>query len=168
MAQFQSGDYVPTTAQRKSSINIVDEITRLAKMDWNDATGRFDPWQFGQDAADARSKIGTISSIVTQPNLDLLKGPMSNTDLEFIKAGSATLDTSQSNKAFEQNIVKLYNISARKAGLTEANSMAEIVELDKKRNQSLQQPAKTSAPAQTGGGTTQEPSRFNELYNNLK
>ena len=51
----------------------------------------------------------------TLPKLGVLKRPMSDKDIAFLKSVSSKLDPVQSNKQFEKNIVEMYNIAARKA-----------------------------------------------------
>lgn len=158
LSEFSAGNYPATTQQRKSAEKIMREIGNLAKIDWNDAVWLLDPGRFlSQGGADAKAKIDTIVSTVTQPDLGLLKGPMSNADLEFIKSGASTLDPRQSNDAFESNILQLYNFAARKAWQPEAESMDEIKNL-------------SNRPASTGIGSTQvtNTSRAAEILKTLK
>lgn len=65
---------------------------------------------------------------------------MSNIDLEFIKSGSSTLSPDQSNAAFEKNMVQLYNLAARTAGLKQVTKMSEIA----KANLELEDTAQVS------------------------
>lgn len=51
---------------------------------------------------------------------------MSDKDIAFLKSVSSKLDTVQSNSQFEKNIVEMYNIAARKAGLKEITKLSEI------------------------------------------
>lgn len=51
---------------------------------------------------------------------------MSDKDIEFIKAASSKLSTTQSNDSFARNIIDAYNISARRAGMPEAKTIEDI------------------------------------------
>lgn len=51
---------------------------------------------------------------------------MSDKDIEFVKAISSKLNKSISDEQFDKNLVELYNVSARKAGMPEVKSIAEI------------------------------------------
>lgn len=51
---------------------------------------------------------------------------MSDKDIAFLKSVSSKLDPIQSNKQFEKNIVEMYNIAARKAGIKEITKLSDI------------------------------------------
>jgi hypothetical protein len=51
---------------------------------------------------------------------------MSDNDIRFLKSVSSKLDPLQSNKQFEKNIVEMYNIAARKAGVKEITKLSEV------------------------------------------
>ena len=51
---------------------------------------------------------------------------MSDKDIAFLKSVSSKLDPTQGNKQFEKNIVEMYNVAARKAGIPEITKLSEI------------------------------------------
>lgn len=51
---------------------------------------------------------------------------MSDKDLAFIQSATSKLALAQSDSEFEKQLIELYNISARKAGLGEIKKLSEI------------------------------------------
>ena len=51
---------------------------------------------------------------------------MSDKDLAFIQNASSKLAMNQRDSEFEKQLVELYNLSARKAGLKEIKKLTEI------------------------------------------
>ena len=108
----------------------MSNIQDLASMDWNDATwanfSMMSEAPAGSDWATAESKINNLVASITLPNLGMLKWPMSDKDLAFIQNASSKLSMKQRDAEFEKQLVELYNIWARKTGLTEIKKLSEI------------------------------------------
>ena len=96
----------------------MNDIKSLVSLnDWQDAIGRSTiiPYTMpGGDAATAEKAIDNLIAKLTIDNLPLLKGPMSDKDIEFVKAVSSKFNKEISDDQFENNLVELYNLSAKK------------------------------------------------------
>lgn len=121
---------IPTTSsQKKSAIWVMDDIKNLVNMtDWQDAVWKSTifptiPWW---DASSAENAISNLVAKLTLPNLWLLKWPMSDKDIEFIKATSNKLQLTNSDEQFSKNLVDLYNINAKINWLPEVKTIDEI------------------------------------------
>lgn len=127
-AAAAAGKIPPTEGQKQSATQILSNIQDIASMDWNDATWFHwgTPSIVGTDRATAEAKINNLVSAMTLPNLGILKWPMSDKDLAFIQSATSKLALSQSDSEFEKQLIELYNISARKAGLGEITKLNEI------------------------------------------
>ena len=128
MARFQSWDVPKTFKQKQRWQSIVDKITSISELDWNNAVGKFDPTRIigTQWAVDADTEITNLVNLLTLDNVWLLKWPMTDKDLEFIKNASTKLNTLQSNKNFEKNLVEAYNVWARSAWVPEIKKLSDI------------------------------------------
>jgi len=129
MAAAKAGTVPTTAAQKDSANNIMSEVEKLVKMnDYQDATGTSTlfPTIPGSDAASAEAAIDNIVAKLTMSNLGLLKWPMSDKDIEFLKATASKLQKNISDEQFDKNLVELYNISARKSGKPEVKTIADI------------------------------------------
>lgn len=51
---------------------------------------------------------------------------MSDKDIEFLKATASKLQKNISDEQFDKNLVELYNISARKSGKPEVETISDI------------------------------------------
>lgn len=118
----------PTEWQIQASLKTISDIQGIAKTDWSDATGKFDYSRllWLQGATNAWVLIENLRDVASFNNLGMLKWPMSDKDIAFLKSVSSKLDPIQSNKQFEKNIVEMYNIAARKAWLTEITKLSEV------------------------------------------
>lgn len=127
-ADSSAGKIPPTQAQIQASLKTISDIQGIAETDWTDATGKFDfsraIWL--QDATNAWVLIENLRDVASFNNLGMLKWPMSDKDIAFLKSVSSKLDPIQSNKQFEKNIVEMYNIAARKAWIKEITKLSEI------------------------------------------
>ena len=56
----------------------------------------------------------------------MLKWPMSDKDLAFIKAASNNLATTQNDASFERQLIKAYNLAARRAWKSEITKLSDI------------------------------------------
>ena len=129
LANYKAGNMPLTEKQKNSSVEVTNSIKDLIiNYDWNDAVGKFDYSRvlWLQWAEDAKLAIDNLVAKLTLPNLWVLKWPMSDKDIEFIKSASSKLWTTQSNKSFETNIIDAYNLSARRAGLPEIKTLSDI------------------------------------------
>lgn len=130
MALAKAGKIPPTETQKQSATQIISGIQDIASMDWNDATGinlsMMSEAPAGSDWATAQAKIENLVASITLPNLGMLKWPMSDKDLAFIRNASSKLATTQSDAEFEKQLIELYNISARKAWLEEITKLSQI------------------------------------------
>lgn len=131
MANFKAGNVPLTERQKLSSTDVMNAIADLAdpsKYEWNDATGLFAGWDSisGSDAANAEIAIDNLVAKLTLPNLWVLKWPMSDKDIAFIKAASSKLDRNQSDASFERNLIDAYNLSARRAWMPEITKLSDI------------------------------------------
>lgn len=118
----------PTEWQIQAALKTLSDIQGIAETDWTDATGKFDYSRllWLQDATNAWVLIENLRDVASFNNLWMLKWPMSDKDIAFLKSVSSKLDPVQSNKQFEKNIVEMYNIAARKAGIKEIKKLSEI------------------------------------------
>lgn len=129
IANYKAWNIPLTEKQKNSSFEVVNWIKDLiSNYDWNDAVGKFDYSRvlWLQGAEDAKIVIDNLVAKLTLPNLWVLKWPMSDKDIEFIKAASSKLWTTQSNKSFEKNLIDAYNIAARRAWIKEVETLNEI------------------------------------------
>ena len=131
MANYKAGNMPLTEKQKNSSIDVMDSIKQLAdstKYEWNDAVGflAWTPSLSGWDAATATMAIDNLVAKLTLPNLWVLKWPMSDKDIAFIKDASSKLSRDQSDASFEKNLIDAYNLSARRAWMPEIKSLAEL------------------------------------------
>jgi len=128
MALAKAGKIPPTESQKQASLGIMSSIQGIAETDWNDATGKLDVSRLLglQWASDTWVLIENLRDASALNNLSLLKWPMSDKDIAFLKSISSKLDPVQSNKQFEKNIVEMYNIAARKAWVKEITKLSEI------------------------------------------
>lgn len=129
ISNYRAGNMPLTEKQKTSSLEVMSSIKDLiTNYDWNDAVGKFDYSRvLGlQDAEDAKVAIDNLVAKLTLPNLGVLKWPMSDKDIEFIKAASSKLGTTQSNKSFEKNIIDAYNLSARRAWQPEIKTLSDL------------------------------------------
>lgn len=127
-ADASAGRIPPTEAQKQSALGIISNIQGIAETDWTDAVGKWDVSRltWSPDATDAGVLIENIRDVASFNNLWMLKWPMSDKDIAFLKSVSSKLDPTQGNKQFEKNIVEMYNVAARKAGIPEINKLSEI------------------------------------------
>lgn len=118
----------PTEWQKQSAFGILSNIQGIAQTDWNDAVWKYDYSRaLGlQWAEDARTLIDNLRDAAAINNLWVLKWPMSDKDIAFIKSVSSKLDPVQSNAQFEKNIVEMYNIAARKVWVEEIKKLSDI------------------------------------------
>ena len=126
MALSKAGKIPPTQKQVQDSLNIMSQIQNIAQMDWNDATGMWRPQFEWGDRDTIRWKIDSLVANITLPNLGMLKWPMSDKDLWFIQNASTRLSYTQNDKAFEKEMVEMYNIWARKAWVPEIKRLRDI------------------------------------------
>lgn len=131
MANYKAGNMPLTEKQKNSSIDVMDAIKQLAdptKYEWNDAVGflAWTPSLSGWDAATATMAIDNLVAKLTLPNLWVLKWPMSDKDIAFIKDASSKLSRDQSDASFEKNLIDAYNLSARRAWMPDIKSLAEL------------------------------------------
>ena len=131
LANYKAGNVPLTEKQKNSSTEVMNAIRDLvdpSKYEWNDAVGKFDPKRIigTQDAEDATVAINNLIAKMTLPNLWVLKWPMSDRDIDFIKQASSKLATTQSNDSFERNLIDAYNLSARRAGMAEIKNLSDI------------------------------------------
>lgn len=61
------------------------------------------------DTADFETRFNNLVALLTVDNLALLKGPMSDKDIEFIKQASSGLSTSMSEKGFNERLLEIYS-----------------------------------------------------------
>jgi len=131
LANYKAGNLPLTEKQKNTStevMNAIKDLTDSSKYEWNDAVGKFDPKRliWTQDAEDATIAINNLVAKMTLPNLWVLKWPMSDKDIQFIKEASTKLDTRQSNASFERNLIDAYNLSARRAGMPEIKKLSDL------------------------------------------
>ena len=131
MANYKAGNMPLTEKQKNSSTEVMDAIKQLtdpAKYEWNDAVWflAWTPSLSGWDAASATMAIDNLVAKLTLPNLWVLKWPMSDKDIAFIKDASSKLSRNQSDSSFERNLIDAYNLSARRVWLPEIESLAEL------------------------------------------
>lgn len=129
IANYKAWNMPLTEKQKNSSIEIMDTIKNLVtNYEWQEAVWKFDPSRllWLQDAEDANVIIKNLVAKMTIPNLWVLKWPMSDKDIDFIKEASTNLWEKQSNKSFEKNLINAYNLSARRAWLPEITKLSEI------------------------------------------
>lgn len=131
MASFKAGNVPLTEKQKNSSTDVMTAIADLAdasKYEWNDAVWflAWTPSMSGWDAATATMAIDNLIAKMTLPNLGVLKWPMSDKDIQFIKDASAKLSRDQSDASFERNLIDAYNIAARRAGKPEIKKLSDI------------------------------------------
>lgn len=129
LANYKAGNVPLTERQKTASTDILWSITDLVtNYDWNDAVGKFDYSRvlWTQDAVDADVAINNLVAKLTLPNLWVLKWPMSDKDIQFIKEASSKLATNQSNASFERNLLDAYNLAARRAGKPEIKKLSDI------------------------------------------
>ncbi len=131
LANYKAGNLPLTEKQKNTSnevMNAIKDLVDPSKYEWNDAVGKFDPKRliWTQDAEDATIAINNLVAKLTLPNLGVLKWPMSDKDIQFIKEASSKLATTQSNDSFERNLIDAYNLSARRAGMKEIKSLSEL------------------------------------------
>lgn len=92
--------------------------------------------------ADFETKFKTLISKVAIENLNLLKGPMSDKDIQFIKEQAAALNLSMSEKGFREGLetlkTKFENVKAKTTEQPNSEYPAgTIVEVDGKKYKSL-------------------------------
>jgi hypothetical protein len=131
MANFKAGNVPLTEKQKNSSVEVMNAIRDLAdpsKYEWNDAVGFLagTPSWSGWDAANAEMAINNLVAKLTLPNLGVLKWPMSDKDILFIKEASSKLSRTQSDASFERNLIDAYNLSARRSGMPEITKLSDI------------------------------------------
>jgi hypothetical protein len=131
LANYKAGNVPMTEKQKNSSIEVMNAIKDLAdpsKYEWNDAVGFLagTPSLSGGDAANAEMAINNLVAKLTLPNLGVLKWPMSDKDIAFIKEASSKLSRDQSDASFERNLIDAYNLSARRAGMPEITDLSWI------------------------------------------
>ena len=146
LANYKSGNVPLTEKQKNTSMDIIEairDLTDSSRYEWNDAVGKFDPKRliWTQDAEDATIAINNLVAKLTLPNLGVLKWPMSDKDIQFIKEASTKLATTQSNKSFERNLIDAYNLAARRAWIQEIKTLDDI----KKWGSSIQTSTNTGA-----------------------
>ena len=129
IANYKAGNVPLTEKQKTVSSELMNDIADLVQnYDYTDATG----WHFFDEAPrwsdweNANTKIDNIVSKLTLPSLGMLKWPMSDKDLAFIKAASNNLATTQSDASFERQLIKAYNLAARRAGKPEIEKLSDI------------------------------------------
>lgn len=61
------------------------------------------------DTADFETRFNNLVALLTVDNLALLKGPMSDKDIEFIKQASSGLSTSMSEEGFNERLLEIYS-----------------------------------------------------------
>ena len=129
VANYRAGNVPLTEKQKTSSVDVINSISELVNnYEWNDATwfqSSF-PTMAWTDAADAEVKIDNLVAKMTLPNLGVLKWPMSDKDIQFIKDASSLLSYKQSDETFAKNLVAAYNLSARRAGIPQIESLDEL------------------------------------------
>ena len=129
MANFKAGNVPLTDKQKNSSTEVMDAIKQLTdstKYEWNDAVWMWRPAFGWSDAASATMAIDNLVAKLTLPNLWVLKWPMSDKDIAFIKDASSKLSRNQSDASFEKNLIDAYNLSARRAWLPEIKKLSEL------------------------------------------
>lgn len=129
VANYKAWNVPLTEKQKTTSTELMSDIADLVhNYDYTDATGIhfFDEAARGSDWENANTKIENIVSKLTLPSLWMLKWPMSDKDLAFIKAASNNLATTQSDASFEKQLIKAYNLAARRAGKPEITKLSEI------------------------------------------
>lgn len=131
MANYKAGNMPLTDKQKNSSTEVMDAIKQLAdttKYEWNDAVGFLagTPSFAGWDAETATMAIDNLVAKLTLPNLWVLKWPMSDKDIQFIKEASSKLSRNQSDASFERNLIDAYNLSARRAWLPGIKKLSEL------------------------------------------
>ncbi len=129
VANYKAWNVPLTEKQKTTSTELMSDIADLVhNYDYTDATGWhfFDEAARGSDWENANTKIENIVSKLTLPSLWMLKWPMSDKDLAFIKAASNNLATTQSDASFEKQLIKAYNLAARRAGKPEITKLSEI------------------------------------------
>lgn len=129
IANYKAGNVPLTEKQKTISSELMNDIADLVQnYDFTDATGIhwFEEAARGSDWENANTKIESIVSKLTLPSLWMLKWPMSDKDLAFIKAASNNLATSQSDASFEKQLIKAYNLAARRAGKPEIKKLSEL------------------------------------------
>jgi hypothetical protein len=71
----------------------------------------------GSDSAGYIAKLNTVKSLLTLPNLGLLKGAMSDNDLKFITSAGTSLNNNISEATFTKtldSIINKYETAVRK------------------------------------------------------
>lgn len=131
LANYKAWNVPMTEKQKNSSIEVMNAIKDLAdpsKYEWNDAVWflAWTPSLSGWDAANATMAIDNLVAKLTLPNLWVLKWPMSDKDIQFIKEASSKLSRNQSDASFERNLIDAYNLSARRAGKPEITKLSDI------------------------------------------
>ena len=129
MANFKAGNVPLTDKQKNSSTEVMDAIKQLTdstKYEWNDAVWMWRPAFGWSDASSATMAIDNLVAKLTLPNLWVLKWPMSDKDIAFIKDASSKLSRNQSDASFEKNLIDAYNLSARRAWLPEIKKLSEL------------------------------------------
>lgn len=90
----------------------------LASPEWNNAVGplssQWPEWMRSGERNAVDAKIKLLQGLLTLPNLGILKGPMSDKDIEFLKnASTAGLATNIDEKEFERIMKGIINDSKK-------------------------------------------------------
>jgi hypothetical protein len=152
----KQGKIPATSSQKKSATGLMNDVKNLISLnDWQDAIGRSTmfPTIPGGDAATAENAIDNLIAKLTIENLPLLKWPMSDKDIEFVKAVSSKFAKTISDDQFKNNLIELYNLSAKKAGQPEVKTLDEI------------KGQQTDGQSMSGVGSSNEIDLFNNIYN---
>lgn len=138
VATYKAWNIPLTDKQKQSSVTLMNSIKELLDdYDYTDATWvHILPKMSWTDRANAERKINTIVAQMTLPNLWVLKWPMSDKDIQFIKEASSNLDITLSDKAFEKELINAYNLWARRAWLPEITKLSDIWKTATSTNQS--------------------------------
>jgi hypothetical protein len=102
---------VPTAEKVEKANNVISSINSLfATDDWKAGVGpvssSLPKWMSGKRNT-ATANIDSIISSIALENLSLLKGPMSDKDIQFIKDASAGLRTDMDEEGFKTQLLKI-------------------------------------------------------------
>lgn len=105
----------PSSDKATQAIDILSSINKLStnKNGLKYAVGvNFNPFAYlpGTNTADFKVQLNQFKNMLALPNLEKLKGSMSDKDVEFIKNISTSLDRSMSEKAFKDELLRVQDI----------------------------------------------------------
>lgn len=124
------------TKARETLTNVLDVATRLQKAPGRGAlTGRrvgnpayglgvFNDPIAGTSAADAKALYDSLKSTLTLENIGLLKGVLSDRDMQILQSAATALDPAMSDQAFDAELARI--IAKAQAGLGGAMPMPRI------------------------------------------